>query len=325
MKSILTIMLATAVLFCPTAGMCSDSPYQLTVHRGGFLGSDCGKELLARMNDYLIGSVGTIVVHVDYPDSLVLPYQGIHEWTWPQGLTIEANILTDTVVSHLQVSEEVLAGSGGMQPTASWVVSHFQPSERVLSELNLRYFVQRDQAWTDSMWRFQGVSVDNPVDIRPAFWFHHDVAPEWAGKYLCLRVRYESPVYGKLASNVTCYTVSAPCSKADSDGVNIANVVAAGWERDYNRVRVLVDSLYDAGWVNRQALGFAGIWAVIQHRYDDRLHFLDIEFQHYGNVGASNGEDVKPITPESRAQYEEFRQKALKAKAEYEQQQQQQR
>ncbi|MCX6600973.1 MAG: hypothetical protein NT025_05355 [bacterium] len=275
----------------------ADSPYTLSVAKGGVPGSECRKYESARVNDYLVGMVGTIVVIVDYPDSIVMPYRGVQTFTWPAGLTLEASISNDAASVN------------------------FEPSSSVLAQLNLHYFVQRDQANRDSLWRHAGMKVNNKLDIRPVFWFHHDVLPEWAGKHLCFRAVYESPTFGKLVSGVTCFTVSMPCSKADSDNVNLGNVVAAGWEQDYARAMALVDSLFAAGWVDRRALGYVGVWAIIQHRYDDRLRCLDIEFQHYGNIGASHGEEVTPVTPESRAEYDRYRQEALRAKAAYEAQQ----
>jgi len=287
-------LLVLLVLFHPVLG---NSSFWLSVERGNYPGSECLDES-ERQNAFMVGMIGTLVITIDYPDSITLPYRGVQDWTWPQGMMIEAAI-----------------SDGG-------ATSHFQPSAEVFNRLNLMYFVLRYSADRDSLWRFAGIEPpQSKMFTEPKFWFHLDLAGEWAGKYLCMRAHYVHPAYGDITSEVKCFNVSAPCSKADSALALRSNIVSAGDARDYARALALTDSLLATGWTDRIALRYARSFARAVGRFDDELRYMDIQFERYGNIGYDGGEEVYPVTAGSREAYEGRRQELLRKKAEYEQQQ----
>jgi hypothetical protein len=250
-----------------------------------------------RQDAFLVGMTGTLVVNVDSPEPISLSYEGVRDWSWPEALTLEVCI-------------------SNTPDTAD-----FRPSAGVLRQLGLRYFVELHQAQMDSLWRTQGVQDTNKSDILPRFWFNLDLSPGWAGKYLCVRARYDNPRYGNLSTEIRCFPISAPCSKRDSALVNLGNIVASGYSRDYARTIAITDSLLKTGWSDRVALRFAIEFASRLHRHDDVLRYIDIQFERYGNIGFWGGEEVVPVTTESRAHYDSVRHNILRLKAEYEQQQ----
>jgi hypothetical protein len=275
--------------------------YWLTVNHGGPGGSECIENPREKLHAYMIGMTGSLIIHIDYPDSMNMPYRGIQDWTWPQGMTIEAGISDDTVTSH------------------------YQSSGAVLNRLNLTYFVDWLLVHQDSLWRHEGI-IPRPEKMfrQPTFWFHFDMDEGWVGKYLCFRVRYDHPVYGNLVSDVKCFRVCAPCTKADSSLVRLGNISAVGDMCDFTRALAMTDSLLAIGWMNREVLNYARRYAMKLRRFDDVLRYMDVQFQRYGNIWPEGGEEVHTITPDSRAKYEQFRQQILQAKTAYEQQQQQQ-
>ena len=126
--------------------------FSLKVVHGDFGGSECITNPDERMNAYLAGMTGTVVVQVEYPDSVNLIYNGVTDWTWPKGLTVEAAITSDTTARY------------------------FSSSDDVYDKLNLRYVVDRFQAIRDSLWRSSNIVPPHGAKFeQPSYWFHHDV------------------------------------------------------------------------------------------------------------------------------------------------------
>lgn len=272
--------------------------FWLTVNHGEYPGSECIEDKHERDNAFMLGMTGTLVVMVEYPDSINLPFSGVSDWTWPQGMSVEACISNDTTAAD------------------------FQPSTIILDKLALRYFVQKYQAFEDSMWRFKGIlPASSRMSYHTQYWFQFDLAEEWADKYLCFRAHYISSRYGDLTSEERCFRISAPCSAADSALIHLGNIVCAGMARDYSQALAITDSLLNSGWIDARALIFARQFAYELHDYTSCLRYLDITYQHYGTVHPE-GIEVHSFTPESRTRYEEVRQNILRRKAEYDLQQQ---
>jgi hypothetical protein len=273
--------------------------FRLEIQSSTITTSECLDHLPPSEYAYLLGGIGELVVLVVQTDSARLPYDGVHDWTWPQGLVIEA------AVSNTPVS------------------SDFVPSDAVTERLNLRYFVFSEQAHVDMLWhRGHQVPVNHP-DNQIQFWFQFDIASEWVGSYLCFRVHYAHPMYGDLLSPVACKRIVAPCSHEDTLRIGWNHIKAYADARDYDRAFAYADSLLAAGWIYRSALNDLQSYAHILRRVDLQLRYLDAEFEHYGNICWDCGEDVRPITPISRAKYHEKRQQIMERAAAEQQQQEQ--
>lgn len=281
-------------------GLLSDAhEFRLELQTGSIITSECLDDLPPSQHAYLFGGIGKLVAMVVQIDSAKLPYSGVHDWTWPQGLIIEVTVSD---------SPEVL---------------NFIPSSIVLERLNLRYFVFSEQAHVDTLWR-QGHHVpDNHPDNQVQYWFQFDLAEEWVGRYLCFRVHYTHSIYGDLLSKVVCKRIVAPCSREDSLRVYRNHIIAYADASDYDRAFAYADSLLATGWIYRPALNDLLAYAHVLRRLDLQLRYLDIQFEHYGNICSDCNEDVHPITSTSREKYHEKRRQIIERAASIQQQQQQ--
>jgi hypothetical protein len=288
------------------ASLCYANPpsepheFRLEIQSSTIITSECLEHLPPTEYAYLLGGIGELVVLMIQTDSARLPYDGVHDWTWPQGLVIEAAV------------------------SDSPVPLHFVPSAAVLERLNLRYFVFSEQAHVDMLWhRGREVPIDHP-DNQMQFWFQFDIASEWVGSYLCFRVHYAHPTYGDLLSEVGCKRIVAPCSREDTLRIGWNHIMAYADARDHDQAFAYADSLLAAGWIYRPALNDLRSYAHTLRRVDLQLRYLDVEFEHYGSICSNCGEDVRPISPYSRAKYQEKRQQII-GRAAGEQQQEQPR
>jgi hypothetical protein len=282
-----SIVIALLVLVSQQA-VATETPnrYKLILVSGNSQGSECIKSIDARLNAYITGMVGMLEVLV--MDSLdpMGSFTGIHDRTWPHGLVIEACT------------------------SATGDTANFQHSPDVYNKLNLRFYLDAGLVEYDSLWKKGEADSINPFAI-PHYCFHYDVLPELAGRWLCFRVHYSSDRFGNLTSDTHCYQITAPCSKKDSLRVLRNHITSFGFAGDYQAAFAYGDSLLALGQYDRTILFELLSDARKIRNLDSCLHYMNLEFEHYGNYGMINAEKIQPITPESRAEFEQQKQREV--------------
>jgi hypothetical protein len=180
-------------------------------------------------------------------------------------------------------------------------------SQRLISELNPRFYVTKSQGY-EAKNRSDFPSSSGLIS-PPAYYFLVDIPTYLANDVLCVRASFTAPGGSRVADE-GCQAIVAPCSKTTRDqalGTCIAYAYDSG---DPQHAVFLTDSLLEAGWSWWAGLDFARRAAWDLARYDRSIEYLDIMYQKYGRVsfiGPKNPANDEAIYQRMRNQLLELR------------------
>ena len=210
---------------------------------------------------YFVGGTYDVIVRL-LPEGQrpgEVEYQGITDWTWPQGLNLE-------VGSTVEFEDQ------------------YTPSAILREQLQFEYYVTRSQELSDSIWRATGETPPRG-STAPEYHFSFRVPPEIAGHFLWIKASWHHNQYGYLPSEESANIRVAPvCSERDQHAVWRTNVHAAAQKKDFNLAVELADSFIASGWRDWAGLIDAEYAATYSERYNDAIRFLDLYYQTYGTV-----------------------------------------
>lgn len=156
--------------------------------------------------------------------------------------------------------------------------------------------------------------------------------PETLKGSFCVRAVAAPPPYGPLAPahgphsrNLACIQIVTPCSEEDENKALASRIAITRRMGKYSEALNMADSLVAIGWRSYDGLEYAVNIASKLRRFDSALHFLDVQYETYGSVGAREAMDfppfeILPVDPErALAEYSRQRESLLQAKRDYEQ------
>ncbi|MCX6600972.1 MAG: hypothetical protein NT025_05350 [bacterium] len=213
--------------------------------------------------------MGTVGVGVGvYPKPPEEAYHGL-SFEWPEGVTIEAGIITDT----------------------NWVVI-----PGLVERMHLQRWHYRSDIYEDSLWKATGKQVSRTVRSHGTtrggmFTF---VAPEdLAGQEIFFTAIYTNDTLGTAAyslppSKGAAYgnrlLVVSPCSQKDRDRVIGSKIFYADMGGDYVTAVALADSLIPLGWRDLAGLDGAAHAAEYLGQPEKALQYIDLNFAANGRL-----------------------------------------
>jgi hypothetical protein len=229
------------------------------------------------------GSVagGTELLRVDIHGLNGFYYPSLDEG-WPQGLTLEAGRMADTV---------------------------FVPDPEMRRLLNFTRHIDRDTQIQEGKARENGKMPENQSLLGVTFYFSMTIPETYIGERIYFRAGYDSEETGHLGV-WTSTNVIAPCDEKARQLAQGSYVTIADGSGNFERAVQIADSLVALGWRDPSGLGWAAESAKQLNRPEAELRFMDLNYEANGRFGPFQfGTDVaerQAVTQQYQARRQEL-------------------
>ena len=261
----------------------------------------CGSDYAFSECDQVSGHVlacgiAKLSVNTDFPGAHAQggEFHGLSR-EWPQGLTIEAGIITGS----------------------EWAIV-----TNLADRMNLKRWIRGSFLREDSLWRATGKEMSE-ISKDTTWRFTFEIPEDLVGQQLFFKATYEHPVFGTLVNSIPAQfgnklTIVEPCSQKDRDRALGSAIVYANLGGDFAQALLLADSLIPLGWRDLAGLEFAAQAAEYFGDLEKSIEYMDLNFQANGRIRSY------PSTPSPR-DTQIYRQRRESIMQTLQEQQQQQR